>query len=353
MRRRVCALLLSLVLCSIPLCSLAQTDPAAQADAIDAAEDAPIEIVEPAMDGVELDTIVVAGRQPGPGLWKVSKGDHVLWILGTQTPLPKRMEWDSAYVERRIAASQQVLLTPTVELDVDVGFFTGLALLPTVFKARKNPDGKTLQEVVTPEQYARWLPLKKRWIGNDRDIEERRPVFAALELYRKAIERSGMTLDPIVVDRVRKTADRDDVPMSTPSVEIKIKDPKNALKEFAREKIDDRECFRKTLDRIEHDLEAMIESANAWARGDTEAMRDLPYGTQFADCNAAFTGSEIARKQGMHDIERRVEAAWFQAAERALEKNASTFATLPVSQLFKPGGYLDKLAAKGYVIEEP
>src|SRR5687768_1077919 len=39
-----------------------------------------------------LDTVVVSGKQPGPGLWKVSNDDHVMWVLGTISPLPKRME---------------------------------------------------------------------------------------------------------------------------------------------------------------------------------------------------------------------------------------------------------------------
>jgi TraB/PrgY/gumN family len=80
-----------------------------------------VEVPLPA-DAVDLGTIVFAGRQPGPGLWKVRKGDHVLWILGTQNPLPKRMEWDSAYVQRRIAESQQVLLSPSVSFNSDMGF---------------------------------------------------------------------------------------------------------------------------------------------------------------------------------------------------------------------------------------
>src|SRR5690606_15674600 len=32
---------------------------------------------------VDLDAMVVSGAQPGPGMWKVTRGDHVVHILGT------------------------------------------------------------------------------------------------------------------------------------------------------------------------------------------------------------------------------------------------------------------------------
>ncbi len=311
-----------------------------------------VEVPLPA-DAVDLGTIVVAGRQPGPGLWKVRKGDHVLWILGTQNPLPKRMEWDSVYVQRRIAESQQVLLSPSVSINSDMGLLRSLTLIPSALKARKNPDDKTLQDLVPPEQYARWLVLKKRYIGSDRGVEEWRPLFAAIELYAKAIEKSGMTLDSRVDDVVRKTAKKHDVPISSPKVEIKIAEPKAALKAFARQPLEDMECFTRTLDRIEGDLGTMAARANAWAQGDIENLRELPFRSQFTVCNNALTGNEIARKLGMADIQLRVEKAWIDAAEAALSKNASSFAMLPVSQLLQDDGYLAKLAAKGYMIEEP
>jgi len=50
-------------------------------------------------DGVP--ELVVTGEQPGPGLWKVSKGDHVLWVLGTISALPKRMKWLKSSIERK------------------------------------------------------------------------------------------------------------------------------------------------------------------------------------------------------------------------------------------------------------
>lgn len=333
--------------CASP--SFAQSPPPAPTD-----DDAELKttVDDPSLQS--LDAIVVGGRQPGPGLWKVMHGDHTLWILGTLTPLPKRMEWDVSAVERRVAESQELLLPPRMTMDADVGFFKGLMLLPTVMKARKNPDGKTLRELVTAEQYARWSVLKQRYIGGDKGIEEWRPLFAALELYDKAITRSGLRQDAMVVETVTKIARRNDVKTTDPKLVIKIENPKALLKEFQRETLDDTACFERTLTRIEGDLGVMTQRANAWAQGDTEAMRNLQArNTQWSACSAAMTGNAVARKIGMHDIEARVRQRWFEAAEAALARNKTTFALVPVSQLLASDGYLSLLAAKGYRIEEP
>jgi hypothetical protein len=57
---------------------------------------------QPAAPLEELDTVLVTGIRPGPALWKVSKGDHVLWILGTYSPMPKKMTWNSAAAEMHL-----------------------------------------------------------------------------------------------------------------------------------------------------------------------------------------------------------------------------------------------------------
>ncbi len=332
--------------CALP--ALAQTPP----EPADEEGELKTSVDDPSLQS--LDAIVVSGRQPGPGLWKVTRGDRTLWILGLLTPLPKRMDWDSATVQRRVVESQELLLPPRMTLDADVGFFKGLLLLPTVMKARKNPDGKTLRELVSAEQYARWQVLKQRYIGGDKDIEEWRPLFAALELYTKAISRSGLTQDSAVVETVTKIARRNDVKTTDPKLVIKIENPKALLKEFQRETLDDTGCFERTLARIEGDLGVMTQRANAWAQGDTEGMRNLQArNTQWSACNAAMTGNAVARKIGMTDIEQRVQRKWMEAVEAAMSRNKTTFALLPVSQLLAPDGYLADLAAKGYMIEEP
>ena len=57
--------------------------------------------------------VPVSGKRPGPGLWKVSKDGHVMWVVGMYAPLPPKMEWDDSRVERLIAQSQEVLAPPS------------------------------------------------------------------------------------------------------------------------------------------------------------------------------------------------------------------------------------------------
>ena len=61
----------------------------------------------------------------------------------------------------------------------------------------------------------------------------------------------------------------------------------------------------------------------------------------------------IVESQGMKDLPTRAGEAWLAAAEAALANNRSTFAVLPMSEILKPDGYLVKLAARGYTVQEP
>lgn len=302
----------------------------------------------------QLDTIVVVGAQPGPGLWKVRKGDHVMWILGTQDPLPKRMEWDSSTVERRVVNAERLLLMPKVEFDTDAGFFRRLALIPSLLKARRNPDGKTLQQMVSAEQYARWLPLKARYIGRDRDVEEWRPIFAAFHLYEKAIEQQGMTHREVAEDVVERAAKRAKVSITQPTITLKIVDPKKLVREFSRTTLADQECFRLTLDRIEGDLQNMRARANAWATGDVGRLRALSgHRSQFKACADAFGSAEAARQLGIESLRARVRDAWLKEVDTMLDAHTASFAILPVEFLIGEDNALGLLQARGYTIEEP
>jgi uncharacterized protein YbaP (TraB family) len=300
-----------------------------------------------------LETIVVSGEQPGPGLWKVSKGGHVLWILGTLSPLPEKMTWASRDIEATIARSQQIILVPSASISVKGGMLRGLFLLPSLAGARNNPEDARLVEVVPADLYARWSTLKQRYIGRDRGIEKRRPIFAAQELYVKAIKHSGMTLEDVVSKAVEKAARRQKVERVEPRLELRIESPGKAVREFRKSALDDIDCFAKTLSRLETDLEAMKQRANAWASGDIEAIRALPYDDQFQACGDAVLKASVVEERGLGDLRERIARVWLEAAEVALERNDSTLAILPIRLLLQADGALAALRERGYLIEEP
>ncbi len=301
----------------------------------------------------QLEAIVVHGVQPGPGMWRVSKDDHVMWVLGTLSPLPKNISWQSHDVETAVAQSQEVLTAPEVSLSTSAGIFSQLALLPALIGVRKNPDNRKLKDVVPATLYARWTDLKARYIGRNAGIEKWRPIFAAIELYDSAIEKMGLVDSSAVQKKVIAMAKRSRIEIRIPRISLVIDDPRSAIKEFKSESLDDLDCFSKTLDRIETDLSAMAARANAWATGDLDALRALPYTNQMTACAAAITQASLARKQGMADAESRVEQVWLDAATTALTNNRVTFAVLPIRHVIAPDGYLFKLSERGYTIEAP
>lgn len=304
-------------------------------------------------DVATLDTIVVSGEQPGPGMWKVSKDDHVLWILGTLSPLPEKMNWVSRDVEAIIAESQEVILMPNVSLSVKGGMIRGLFLLPSLMKARNNPDKEKLVDVVPPELYARWEVLKARYMGNGNSVEKRRPIFAAYELYESAIKRSGLSQKDIVTRVVKKAARRNKVEMVEPELDLRIESPGTALREFRKSPLDDIDCFAKTMSRIETDIEAMKLRGNAWATGDIKAILALPYTDQLQACSDAILKASVIEERGLDDMRPRIYSIWLTAAESALQRNASSFAILPMRLLLADDGLLTRLRDRGYAIEPP
>jgi uncharacterized protein YbaP (TraB family) len=308
-----------------------------------------------AQESAELPTVVVTGEQPGPGLWKVTSGDHVLWILGTLSPLPKDMHWQSKDIEQTIASSQAVLDPPRVKMDADVGFFGKLALLPALVGVRDNPDHRTLSDVLPPDLYARWTELKTKYFGagRARNLETWRPIFAAIELWNQAIRKAGLTRSDIAGDVVRNAAKQAKLEPIAPAYTVKVEDPRAAVKEFKKGSMDDLDCFRKTLDRIDRDIDAMAVRANAWATGDVDALRRLPDTDQREACIEAVANSDLAKERGISDLPDRVENAWLDAASASLAKNAVTFARLPIMDLLAPDGYVTKLRARGYKVEAP
>jgi hypothetical protein len=275
----------------------------------------------------------------------------VLWILGTQTPLPKKMNWRAGAVEKIIAQSQEVLADASAE--INVGIFHALILLPSILSARKNEDGGKLRNILPADLYARWSALKAKYIGRDNGVERLRPMFAARELYEKAIDKSGLSDRNQVWQVIERAAKADHVRITMPRVTIPLDDPKQAIRDFKSTAGDlDVACLAITITRLETDLDAMRQRANAWAIGDLDALKKLPYPDQRAACLTAVASNANLRGH-IDDAQARTDEAWLAAAEKALTQNRSTFAVLSITKLVKVDDRLAALRARGYEIEIP
>jgi len=332
--------MIKLLLAALCLCALPAR---AQTEAAPATDEAPAAASE---------QILVTGQKPGPGLWKVSKGEHVLWVFGTYAPLPKKMEWRSREVDAILSQSQEYIEQPSVTLDVS--YWRIATLIPKMFGLKKNPDGRQLRELMPAEVYARWLVLKDKYIGKDDEIEGERPIFAAGTLFDKALKQSGLTSDGEVAKAIEASVTKNKLKRTSLLIKVPIKDPKRMVKSYKAGTLDDLACFTKTLDRLETDLEAMRVRANAWAVGDLAVIEKLSYPDREGACSAAMTQAAFMQDEpGIVEAKPRARAAWLDAVEKALATNKSSFAVLKVSELLDPKGLLSVLQARGYAVEKP
>src|SRR5450631_4302366 len=240
----------------------------------------------PAATMVEVE---VTGERPGPSMWKISKDNHVLWVMGTLEPLPKKMTWRSKAVEAVLAHSQEVLPSrPTF------GFsWNPIAALRLYWQWRgiqKNPNHGTLAATLPPGLYARFSALRNKYAPRDSQMENLRPMLAALRLFEKGIDASGLGFHHEVQNTVLALAARQRVKLH--KITLPIEDPRGLLKEIgeipAQAQIG---CLETTVARLETDLNAMRARAAAWSVGDVDALRKLPLPDQQSQCLATLSNS--------------------------------------------------------------
>jgi uncharacterized protein YbaP (TraB family) len=297
-----------------------------------------------------LDELVVSGEQPGPGLWQVKSGANTLWILGTHSPLPKKMAWRAKQVEAVIARSQSVIAPPQVS--AGIGFFSGLRLLPAILRARSIPDDGTLKDVLPKDLYARWTVLTARYSAPG-NINHWRPALAAIVLYSKALEAAQLSERNVVWPVVEKAAKRNDVEIRRPAVALQVKDPKGLINDYAKSDVSaEIGCFEGLVSRMEHDMPLLQTQANAWATGDIEPLRKLSTDTPEQRCVEVLTGTPRLASM-LEEAKRKFRLELLLAMEGALQRNSGTLAVVSVAELMAKDGVLVELRQRGYQVIDP
>jgi hypothetical protein len=312
--------------------------------------------------GQPLEEIVVTGEFAGPGMWQVTHADypgHTLWIVGDPPLLPNGMSFRSRNVESVASQSQEILQRTGFGLKPDekVGVFRMLSLVPAALKLRKNPDKATLQELLPPDLYARWLVQKKLYLGRDSGLEKMRPFLVAEKLRNAAIKELQLGY-AVAWGDVWRVANEKKIPVTSIALDFifKTDNLRGQIKAFSRQKLADEECFAKTIELTEalSDKPVQEARARAWATGDLGRLQELPpLPDPDPSCEQAIVNALAMTTPVPTDVREQLDELWFAAAGNALTKNESTLAFVPMSALLGEHGYLESLRKRGYAILAP
>ena len=307
-----------------------------------------------AAPGLTLETVVVRGVVPGPGMWRVTHGTgNELLIFGTLSPSPASIEWRSDDAKAALSRAQVVLWPPYFTVDVEAGFFGKLSLGYNYATAKTNPDGRRLKDILRAEDYATWERLRARYLPREPSLEKKRPLVAAEALYAAAIRAAGLTTRKGVEKQIQELLKETQAKLYSPRFEYKLtKEQANSMLKASRSiEMNDVACLTATMDLVDRGLAKTIANANAWATGDIDALDLEEVEKRDIACQDAFSSPTLLADFGVPDIRQSLMASWMRASEHSLKNNATTVALLPISDVLVEGGYLDQLKAAGFEVE--
>lgn len=294
----------------------------------------------------DVPEVVVAGEHAGPRLWRVSSGDHVVWVLGTVSPLPKGLVWQSRGVEQVLAESGEVI-PGWPAFGIGANPITAIRVYWQWRQIQKIPDRAQLRQVLPAPLYARFEALRLRYAPRDTAFERLRPMVAGERLLEAALDRSGLTLHNEVQQNVLKIAHRRGVVVHQDK--LRVQDPLEVLKDVAATPTaGEIACLDAIVTRLEVDLPAMQSRARAWALGDVETLRRLPPPDDRTACLAAVSTSERVRT-----LIAQASSEWLVAVEDSLRRNRTALAVQSMDRLLGAQGSLAVLRQRGYAIEGP
>ncbi len=298
---------------------------------------------------IQLQAVTVRGEQPGPALWEVRRGNHILWIVGTLAPLPKHAEWQWAKLEQALSRASELLEAPSARLKMPPSLYARLALQPS---AKLNPGGATLQRLLPPDTYTRWLALRHQYLGDDDALQYMRPIIVAQQLYEKALAANDLTNDIDVADMVEKLARHHGVRVIGVRYELVVTHAPPAVPS-EQDQQNGIACLDETMHLVEHDMPKLTERANAWATGDMKTLESLIPQKSYEPCIVASINGDFEHQLNIPDLPQRIESAWMEAADAALVRNRYTVAILTMDQLLSADGYLAKLKQRGFIVRSP
>jgi uncharacterized protein YbaP (TraB family) len=286
----------------------------------------------PDPDATLVEELVVTGRLPGPAWWRVKKGDAVVYVLGSPSLAPERMQWDRGVFETRLKGANEVIL-PYRGLRVKVKGAPG-AMIAYMRLKSSTP----FEETLPPDLRARFVAVREKIGQPPKRYGTKNPLAAGVMLAGDYREASDLT-DSDPTKLIRYLAQQAGV-----KVEQRTYDVGPLLRGMVKTShAGGMACLEEVLAEAEAGSASTRAAAKAWADGDVRGA--LSAERSYERCLAAAPGA-IA-------FDSRAKADQAEAIAKALEKPGHSIALVQLRPLLSQGGVLDRLRSRGFEIKTP
>lgn len=296
------------------------------------------EILPPAdLGSAVVEELEVVARRPGPVLWRASKGDAEVIILGGVTPLPHALAWDTTRIGHALDGAKALLLPPKPRMNI-----MDLAGLALGGKGKLRPEEKGRIDDQLPERLrARFAAARKAALQPEDRYDRWKPQIAGFYLmsdFREAAGLSGAkpgsTVEKLARERgvaVRTVGDYRLAPLA-----------KDASRMPTAEAL---ACLDDAVTQLESEASQAQAWSKAWAAGDLRTVKAL-YGPPALE-RCARQAPKVA------DLIERGTEEGTRALLAALDEPGRTVAVIDLNFLLRSNGVLDRLKARGVTITAP
>ena len=273
---------------------------------------------------------------PGPALWRVTRGDSQVVILGYIRPLPHGLDWPKGRVLHALDGAHALLVPPEPTLSVldTMGLLLSLGRL-------QNPQGKTLAQVLSPADFQAYQRAVARSHLPARHYDRYKPVVAGAALIGDIRRAEGLSSEK-PVSTVERLARQLHVRIQTmgrlkAAPLVKIVTTLDDARGLA--------CFHQEMDEIAWESSDARVAAEAWGRGDMARLRQFKSRMSIAQCLEDLPSLQALTERGTQDA--------VSAIDEALSRPGKTVALVDLTYLDRTNGLLDRLKARGAVISIP
>lgn len=274
------------------------------------------------------DSAEIVVKAPEPAMWKLTKGQSVVWVMGTLSIWPENFEWQQSRFLRLLKGSRQ-LIVPASEV-------------PRMVSDPNLPGNQTLRDVLTPETYQRFASTVALE-GLPLDAYERlRPAWAGFRMTSNFMYRHRIST-AYFPSGIRQIAEQTHVPV----IAITDSGLKAIDSHYSRMDPKDAEaCLNDYLDNINYYQFEMPAVAEAWAHSDLKTVLQYYRDPSYITC--LLTSQRAANSHNVESVNRMTNAI-----RGALKKPGKSVAIVIITDLLRKDGVLDQLRAEGVEVTAP